>query len=148
MLWRCSWAIATAAHGKVCRFCQLWRHFPSGWLHEGARLWENLKSIGILLLKGTVPRDFRPYFVKSNSTWISHEQAKMVSRNFGGLSPTLKEQSSKKNLLGCVYWQYPIALFWKYEIWVLHTTKIVCPLSRWLSGHANFGTVLACSYRA
>ena len=91
----------------------------------------------LVVLKGTVSRDFRHFLFKKNSTWAPYEEAKTVSRNF-----SFSQRYSQKK---CVHevndYADKLFYFWKSKKSKkvtksnLKFSKIVCPRCRWLCGH-------------
>ena len=89
-----------------------------------------------ILLKGTVSRGFRHFFIKK-FTWAPYGQAKTISRNF-----SFSQRYSQKK---CVHevndYADKLFYFWKSKKSKkvtksnLKFSKIVCPRCRWLCGH-------------
>ena len=104
-IWDCSKIVCSCPCTVVLDYVEMWRH--SHWLCR---------------------HDVRGHSETTMPTWIS-------AVNFGRLSLTLKEQSSKNKYLSV--FTFPIAIFWKVENGVLPKAKVVClenfNLCNWIS---------------
>ena len=104
-IWDCSKIVCSCPCTVVLDYVEMWRH--SHWLCR---------------------HDVRGHSETTMPTWIS-------AVNFGRLSLTLKEQSSKNKYLSV--FTFTIAIFWKVENGVLPKAKVVClenfNLCNWIS---------------